>query len=352
MYHINHEGKVYPCRATVYKCPYGDKMHARTREELYYKFIRDSYASEPKRNKKVIRDVDEAYEDYGGMTSLAPISDTIERSGEPVVDIIRALEHSLGNDKDTCIEYAKKANRSQDEFYDEADYYIQRLYKSGYRKYEILKEGEVDDLSEDLLDRVRRTWIEQGAYIDTDESQRIGAGRPDLVENAFRMLNGMNMERYNKIQEHIVDVNFYHSHEYEENIEWQQGVFLKFSHDLNTSKMLTQSAPLFYGDLKTIHKTISEMDNYELLATYDDYNTPDTEIIENVQMANNFHYTPRSDLSHTANSKLAEWYKRNQKVYETWQEYGPERILIALKLAKELDRRGIYRLSCIRKVGD
>ena len=42
MYHINYEGKVYPCRAKVRSCPYGADRHASNKEELYYKSMKFS----------------------------------------------------------------------------------------------------------------------------------------------------------------------------------------------------------------------------------------------------------------------------------------------------------------------
>src|SRR5690606_2526574 len=122
---------------------------------------------------------------------------------------------------------------------------------------------------------------------------------------------------------------------------WLSREFEKFSHDLDTSKMITQ--PVFYGDIDKAKKSIAKMDNYELLATFDDYSGADKEIEKSVREANNFKYERRKDLTDEANDKMETWYNRNREIYENWKFNTLKRILLSMEVTKELDRRTIIR---------
>ena len=89
MYHINHEGKVYPCRARILKCPYGADMHAETKEELYYKIM--SIEREVEVPSSVISEVSK----IGRLKSLQPISKELETSPHPIETIITRLDYAI-----------------------------------------------------------------------------------------------------------------------------------------------------------------------------------------------------------------------------------------------------------------
>ena len=105
--------------------------------------------------------------------------------------------------------------------------------------------------------------------------------------------------------------------------------------------MLTR--PIFYGNIKEAKEKMKKMSDYELLGAYDDYLISDEEIMENVELANNFEFRPRRDLSREANINIRKWYDRNKTIINNWVENTPKRVLLSMEMAKELDRRGIYR---------
>lgn len=325
MYHINHEGKIYPCRAKVRSCPYGSAQHAESKEELYYKLMRFE--------KKVIVPVEtmKQINSTGRLRSLHTLSTPIAEGAPPIETILSSLEKSLDVSKswDFDIEEDK-----WDGYEDEIAKDIARAMEYG--------EPIPDKIPYNIKEKGRKLFREEYGgrrkYSRLDMMRFSHAGeeagrRRTALSTPGRLKSYEEYEEYTKFR--LTKDN------YESSVGWVEEDFLQFSHDLNTSKMITQ--PVFYGDIKKAEKIIGEMDNYELLSAYDDYLVPDEEIEENVKLANNFKYKPRHDLSLEANQKVSQWYNRNNKIYKNWKRSRPQRMLLSMKMANELDKRNIYR---------
>lgn len=318
-YHLNHEGKIYPCRAKVLRCPYGEGMHADTKEELYYKSMKMAKTQEPSIGAAA------EIKELGRLKSLSRASYEIERSPAPVELIVSTLGEAIED----------LESRGPESF--ERNPY-QYAFDNGVR----LVDGVLDyglPIPENVPDEIAREG--RKAFM-----KRTG-GRPG--ENAGATRNKTAFIMYSDLKNMIDEFDqYYHVEKFkltEENYEgtlaWLKRDFNQFSHDLNTSKLLTQ--PIFYGNLEKGKETIRNMDDFELLSAYDDYLVSDKEIMENVRLANNFVYEPRSDLSDKANAVLKEWYDRNRKIVKTWKRDTSKRVVLSLEMAKELDRRGLRR---------
>ena len=89
MYHINNEGKILPCKATVRACPYGADRHAKSKEELLYRLMQYQGQGEPSyRCMKQVNSI-------GRLMSLHPLSPDIVKSDSPVSTIVSSLSWAI-----------------------------------------------------------------------------------------------------------------------------------------------------------------------------------------------------------------------------------------------------------------
>lgn len=318
MYHINHEGKVYPCSARINKCPYGDDRHAATTNELYYRLMKLSKDAEPARESK------NEIATTGRIRSLWSSSEAIANHDSPVDVAIATLDNALTKIRDSD---PKKVGRR----------YSSTVRNGTERAYDVLKYG-----------------FELPNYVPADIRKKaeekfhdVLKGRPIEYAAHTRNEKGLNTLSYIKaMEDDFREYSIYKRYGLtDENkdgtVGWIEDDFYQFSHDLNTSKMLTQ--PIFYDNIEKARQTIETMDDYELLAAYDDYLLTDKEILENVKLANNFEYKDREDLDFYANRKMKTWYDMNKAIVKDWKRNTPKRVMLSIEMAKELDKRGIFR---------
>jgi len=318
MYHINNEGKVYPCRAIVRNCPYGKEWHAETQDELYYKMMRVNPQAEISEN--VVREVAIT----GRLRSLYPISHILEDVSYPIEIIITNLEYAIDKVENKSPEETKRRwdrfeKQAAEKVYEALSY---NLNVSEAFPIEIRAKGR--ELFEERLN---------GKYIDfaSATGNKVGFRIHDELKKMEAEIE--NYKHYKRFA--LTDENK------EGTLGWMKADFYQFSHDLNTSKMLTR--PIFYGDLNEAKKKIKSLSDYELLGAYDDYLISDEEILKNVNLANGFKFEPRPDLSREANLSLKRWYDRNRKIVDNWIDNTPKRVLLSMEMSKELDRRKIKR---------
>lgn len=319
MYHINHEGKVYPCRAKIRSCPYGKEWHAATREELYYKSMRFSP------QVKILEEVKNEIAATGRLRSLYSLSNYIEHVTYPIETIVANLEYAI---KLVEAENPRVLRDIWVDFVDLAGEYYSQVLRHGLdiRKF---------DVPPEITQKGREIFNERygGRVIDFAGATESSAGNMAL-RNFYSLEKDIaKFEEYRKFG--LTEANK------EGTLGWLKRDFYQFSHDLNTSKMLTR--PIFYGNIEEAKEKIKQMSDYELLGAYDDYLISDKEIMENVELANNFEFRPRRDLSREANISIRKWYDRNKAIVNDWVENTPKRVLLSMEMAKELDRRGIYR---------
>lgn len=320
-YHINFEGKIYPCKAKVYKCPYGEEFHSENKAELYYKLMGTHGTDTPPSNTAMAE-----LKRTGRVKSLFSTSQEIAQVDYPVDIIVASLKETLVHleDPKTKQEIADLKKFEKDTVEDIRLAYLNDI--SDFPPY----------IPESLVDRGRRLFVkkdggktlEEGLEGETLRRQGAIMGRLYSRRDGYK----------NFIKKEKSELNH---HNYESTYAWVVRDFEKYSHDLNTSKMITQ--PIFYGSVEKSKEAIKNMDNYELLAIYDDYSVTDKEIEKSVKEANHFKYTWRNDLTEAANKSMETWYNRNREIYENWKTNTPKRVLLSMEIAKELDRRGVLR---------
>lgn len=318
-YHLNHEGKIYPCRAKVLRCPYGEGMHADTKEELYYKSMQMTKTQDP--SYGAMAEINE----IGRLKSMYRMSNEIANSPAPVELVVSTLGHAIQDLEE------RGPNGFNDSKYDGIIRNGARLVDSvldyglpipqGTPNY-IREEGEA------LFNR--RTGGFPSEYAGNTRNPMAFAARDKLIAMKPEF------DKYEYAQRFKLTPD-----NYKGTLAWLKNDFNQFSHDLNTSKLLTQ--PVFYGDLDRAKEVIKEMNDYELLSAYDDYLVSDQEIMENVRLANDFEYEYRSDLTREANEALKEWYDRNRAIVKNWKRDTAKRVILSMEMARELDRRGLRR---------
>lgn len=319
-YHINFEGKIYPCKAKIRKCPYGDDYHADSKLELYYKLM-ESHGVDAEPSNNAMNELKE----INRLRSLYPMSRAIENVNNPVDVVVVTLKESLAH---LDSKEAKASIAKWKKFEEEAAEIVRMAYLNGQ-----------DSVPTFVPERIRKSGAAIFYHRDENTPLRLSDADREIRLNRIRKeLDKLRQEfrEYDK-----VDNKGLNHRNYRGTYAWMTEEFEKFSHDLNTSKMITQ--PVFYGDLEKAKETIRKMDNYELLAILDDYSVTDKEIEANVKEANYFKYKKRLDLSAKANEKMEKWYNRNRQIYENWKINTPRRILLSMEVANELDRRQILR---------
>lgn len=319
-YHINFEGKIYPCKAKVLKCPYGESRHSNHKVLLYYKLM-GSHGLDAKPAESAMRELERIQR----LKSLFPVSEEIEKVDYPVDVVVATLKESLAHLRS---EDAEKQMTRWKNFEIDAANDVRLLHLNGKKFIPSYVPQRIRSMGLKLfMDKDNSTPRRTTEEMQEDSLNKI----EERLEDRRRMF-----KRYDEVMEHELNHLNYH-----QTFAWMTADFEKFAHDLNTSKMITQ--PIFYGDLDKARETIKNMDNYELLATLDDYSVTDEEIEKNVKEANYFKYESRPDLTDKANEKMETWYRRNREIYESWKINSPKRILLSMEVAKELDRREIIR---------
>ena len=312
-YHINFDGKIYPCRAKVQKCPYSESLHSEDKVELYYKLmVEDKGIIEPSSGGL------EEIKEKNRIGSLESLSDDIENSNAPIELIIHTLGEGLDHISKVDMRKIEREHRS---FFLEFAERVSDLKRFGVPVPENVP-VEIADKAESIF---------RGENLGVTRGIRT---RPDVLAKE-RFVVQTNYDR------HYNYVDGLNKDNYVESYEWMSSEFEKFTRDLNASKMLTQ--PVFFGNLDRAKEIIRNMNGRELLSAFEDYSLSKSEIEESIKEANYFEYTERSDLSEKANEKLKTWYDRNKEIYKSWKINSSKRILLSMEIADEIDRRNYMR---------
>lgn len=336
-YHLNFEGKIYPCKAKIYRCPYEEEYHSDSKVELYYKLMESDIGIHMPRSEAAMKELRKKnrLKDYSSFEgSKWDASFAVEA-------IVATLWEAIMYSKEVNIDPVKIAAGIYWENFEEE---VTKKVARGYFNGATIPSYVPDNI------RTKGWHISQERI--KERTEYVGYTYKHTFEDEFSKHHAREVEAILKREyQRFIKYKQYKKGElklenYGDPYAWIKQDFEKFSHDLNTSKMITQ--PIFYGNLENAKEAIRNMDNYELLSVFDDYSVTDKEIEENVKEANYFQLEYREDLfSQDFISELQRWYKRNREIYEKWKIYTPNRVLLSMEVAKELDRRTILRQDSV-----
>lgn len=315
-YHINLEGKVYPCRAKILKCPYSEANHSENKVDLYYAIMGKDMDVEP--SEKGLEELKK----NNRLKSLYTLSEEIATSNSPVEVVTQTLKKAIERVADFDLQ---KYTEQWNNYVDKESEHVYDLLNFGYP----------------IPSHVPKEIVDEGYYKFKIRNDSYPQEYALSTGNSLAKFKSENMEKKNYIAYENYKKNHLNKDNYKGTQAWLIRDFEKYTHDLNTSKMITQ--PIFYGDIEQARKTIKSLDDYELLGAFDDYSITDKEIEENVKEANHFKYEYRDDLTNEANENLKEWYDRNREIYRNWKINTSKRVLLSMEIAEELDRREILR---------
>lgn len=319
-YHINVEGKILPCRASVKKCPYYNSFHADTKEELYPKVI-ERYS-----NERVSESVSRRLDTGEPISGLSLISNELETSKAPVEMMIATLGSAI-----------TKANSG------EMPAHLKEAEKEAISLgVQIFKSGGQPQLPPSLLKKSREQW----------ENLPASERHPKWFDESSRNLYGQQINdmrgSLNEI-EHWKETHVTMTPEekkiYLNNLNTD---FNYYSKALNTSKIITQPN---LDTAKTNDELVSNLkkfSNTELLSMYDDLSISDGEIEQSLKEVNFFQYKRRSDLSEKANDNIERWHENNRNKAKRYVLGNSKRILVRLFVAKELMSRDLQFGDFIR----
>lgn len=317
MFHINDDNKVLPCQAVLRACPYGEDRHAERAEHLYYKIMRTQTEKKPAHRAKL------QVEKLGRLMSLAPLSADIEKSDSPISTIISTLDWAM-----------RRIEQTEPE---DVQYKGNIVEQGAEAVYDVLNWGY--SISSAVPAHIRR----EGEKLFEERNKGIYKEEASLTGNeagirARKRLKDLQpaFEEYRKF--HKIKLSEDNKHK---TLRWMRRDFYQFSHDLNTSKLL--SIPLFHGSEEEVEKQIRELDDKELMLTYEDYSIGEEVINNSLYLSNNLEYKDRRDLSMAANERLQEWYKMNREILKHREKNSAKKVFIILKLVDEIDKRGLKR---------
>ena len=245
-YHINLEGKIYPCRAKIMKCPYEESNHADNKIDLYYTLMGlDKGEVEPSENAL------EELKNLNRLKSLYSLSEDIEKTNAPIELITQTLRKAI----EVVVDSEETVKRNEEDWKRYAN-------KQSEEVYEVLSYGL--PIPPNVPEEISEMGIKKFyARRDGHPIEYANATGNTAAQNKLKNLSKRSFLAYNNFRKWELN---------EDNMigtrRWLVRDFEKFTHDLNTSKMITQ--PIFYGNIEQAKKTISQLDDYELLSAFDD----------------------------------------------------------------------------------
>lgn len=329
-YHINYEGKILPCRARVKKCPYGAARHGDSYEELY------EQAMEVYSNARPPQNIQEQLESGEVLRGLDGISKELETSKAPIELLLSTVSLArkkadndimptyIANNRKKVIETAATAIEAA------------RLTVNKRMGLPIDMEREAFALAEERAKS--RGFLNRKKYI----SDKLAGDKEAEVMSMKKQIDEITAWERTHSQNVLTEDE---KRNYKRALESD---YNNYSKALNTSKLITQPDWSNSARLERINENLHEMTDQELLSMYDDLTVSDNEVNDSLKDVNYFQYRRRKDLSDEANDNIEEWYNRNQERARKFVIRGSGRILLSMRVAKELTMRDVRFGDVIR----
>lgn len=311
-YHINYDGKVMPCRATIKGCPYGDARHSEYPSELYMRY-QNTYTED-----MTPPDLKASLEAGDRLSTLSVLSEAIENSPSPMETICSSLVtayKTAGNGNITSkeeVEWSNGVNR------------VQALLRIGQNPPKRIPREMVQEAQSTL----------KGGFMDAIFNSRANnhdaIGATNYLLDHSKEINRIN-ERRNAHEQLTPEFK----RRYKQDL---YKIYQGYADALNTRKLLSQPAPRMV-DAKHLIEKMKHMPTEEVQALYDETSISDSEIKKRLERVNNFEFKPNGIFSLEANKRIYEWYQKAKKAVEIYEFSQPARILISVSAMKILSER-------------
>lgn len=355
-YHVNNEGKIYPCTATVKKCKYGEGRHSERKEDLYHMSVVLSNTVEPSRalQNEVSR------KKY--ITNLSSLSEELETHKAPVEFIVSSLH-------DVIIAMEVKRDFELKEYKNKTDYHRYKTvtYLSDLLRYNNPLSDQLENysfpggfmegaffpkFSKELQEEARARWKDKHKGITEDTSLLTNYWWENDDGDMFQQGTSENRDNLNqrlrkKAVDHRDDYVFYKNKvrdvesKWKERIDYAYKEFNHFSGLLNTSKIVS-SRTLTDANMNNdgIIKAIQNLSNEELLNEFDNSTVSDEYVKSSFDEINQFTYTYRNDLSEKAQNNLIEWHKKSGRAACGYVLRSQNNARWGIEIRNELAQRG------------
>lgn len=315
-YHINYEGKILPCRASVRKCPYDEARHGDSYEELY-PIVMGFY-----HNSATNTQLKKQLEKGEILRNLSPISKQLEQTKAPMETILVSLQEAIrqvhSGDLPNHLHGPEK-----------------RAIEAAYNLLRV--NGSIPEyVPKTIADEAHAKWAN-----DDFKVTRLGIFRQGSYERDQRAVLTELEGKMNEIQQWKNTHSSIPDSAKGKYLKAIKGDFNYYFKALNTSKQLTQPELAHKGSLSEIEQNLKYMNGVELLSLYDDLSLSTKEVEQNLKDINYFNYNRRTDLSETANDNLEAWYNKNKALAQRYLVQSAERHHLLKFVENELINQNI-----------
>ena len=322
-YHTTYEGKILPCRHRVRACCWPANFHADTKEELYPLALTLTKTVEPSQGAASETKL------FGGVRTWSSMSRELETSPAPVELIVASLGQEIQRIK---TDYWKHDDGSDPQWVTEAE---EKAYEIALNYHNL----SYDDTKPSWLSKIPdKIW-------NKAKQDRTSTINDNSIESSF---NQKMNDDYNQYARQIELAQLYRDNppprtpeEKRKILEPMINDFNHYAGVLNASKIISKRHFADVNKNDEVEAKIQTMCDAELLMTYDDYTVDDAYIARIIRDVDAFGFNVRKDISAEANNNLLRWHSRQQDFAKRYTLQSAPRILLAIKLYKEIERRNL-----------
>lgn len=334
MYHINNDGKIYPCRAKVKMCPYGQEWHAETEEELYDKVLNDFSTAE-----------------------TTPQVNNVLNSGGGVYDqpFMEAIDSQPSGQLETLLASYREAIRRE------------RLHGQGAPSWYTNSRERVIQTAAEAIEAARfnvssKLGLPRDIRIEATERAREIHSKRGFFERGKYLNDHRAYTLEQKVQElagDIQDIKDYEANlprtpnfSEEDHKVYMNNLMADYKHLSKIYNREKVASTVIWGNAKSVDEVIEnidDMDDYELLSLYDDASVDrkyafvsDEEALDDKRFIQGLLSTPDGEVR--APNTVASIHKKIDRYYQVAQTNDTtavRRLYVSIIVAKELMRRRI-----------
>lgn len=312
-YHINYDGKVYPCRNFLQRCPYGKDRHADNPEDLFFKFADQYY------NEQIPAGVIQKLKTGDPLQGLDNFDKAIANSVSPVELICEVLK--------MAIDYAGAASLTEDE---------QDYRSKAVGDLTLLLQGG-RDLPEQIPDALMDEALTKNAHSGFHPFRQqhdfdAGYGLREQLEKEAPYLEELEQKRTSGYQ--------FTPEAKKDYLAWLRKEFDQWSFKLNVRRLLSQPQ-LVTKTYDEIGTRLDHLTNVDLLSLLDSCTLSNREIVDETAASHDFDYEDEIELSEAANLNLRNWHQKANKVERHYVINSARQTLVAVFIVNILHKRDV-----------